>query len=435
MHPLKKIIELQKKGKPVGIYSACSAHPLVLEACMEKAKETDSLLLIEATANQVDQYGGYTGMKPKDFMNFIISLAKKVGLDMRQIVLGGDHLGPLTFSHLDEKEAMEEAKELVKQFVLAGFSKIHLDTSMKLKSDDPNTRLSDEKIAQRGAILCKVCEQAYKELLNDNKDALHPVYIVGSEVPIPGGMQAGGLDEMQVTKVADFEKTVKTFEKAFLSYGLKDAWEYVIAVVVQPGVEEKDSGCTEYDRKKAYDLMQAIKKYPNLVYEGHSTDYQTKIKLKELVEDGVGILKVGPGLTFMLREALFALTYAEKELFPKEKQSNLIEVLEKVMLEQPKYWQRHYVGTENEIAFKRKFSFSDRCRYYWPNEEVGKALEVLFENFKDGVKLNLLSQFLPRQYTKVREGVIKNDPKEIVKDHIKDTIDEYLYASNQHLLK
>lgn len=435
MNPLKKIIDLQKKGQPVGIYSACSANPLVLEACMEKAKETNTLLLIEATANQVDQYGGYTGMKPLDFMNFIVLLAKKVGLDMKQIILGGDHLGPLTFSHLDEKQAMEEAMELVRQFVLAGFSKIHLDTSMKVKSDDPDKRLSDEIIADRGARLCVVCEKAYQKLLESNKDAIHPVYIVGSEVPIPGGLQAGCSNEMQVTKVSDFEKTVKTFEEAFSRYDLKSAWEYVVAVVVQPGVEEKDSGCVEYDRKKAHDLMEAIKKYPNLVYEGHSTDYQTKIKLKELVEDGVGILKVGPGLTFALREALFALSYAEREIFELDKQSHLIEVLEKAMINQPKYWQKHYTGNEKELSFKRKFSFSDRCRYYWPNEEVNNSLEKLFENFKNGVQLNLLSQFLPRQYTKVREGIIKNDPKEIVKDHIKDVIDEYLYASNQHLLK
>lgn len=55
----------------------------------------------------------------------------------------------------------------------------------------------------------------------------------------------------------------------------------------------------------------------------------------------------------------------------------------------------------------------------------------LFDNFKDGVALNLLSQFLPRQYTKVREGIIKNNPHDIVLDHIKDTIDEYLYATKQ----
>ena len=74
-HPLKHIVRLQKQGKAVGIYSACTANELVLRACMQRAKETNSVLLIEATANQVDQYGGYTGMKPKDFMKFVENLA------------------------------------------------------------------------------------------------------------------------------------------------------------------------------------------------------------------------------------------------------------------------------------------------------------------------------------------------------------------------
>ena len=207
----------------------------------------------------------------------------------------------------------------------------------------------------------------------------------------------------------------------------------VIAIVVQPGVEEKDSGCTEYDRKKAADLMAAIDNYSNLVYEGHSTDYQTKIKLKELVEDGVKILKVGPGLTFAMREGLFALCNIERELYANTdvKTSNLMEVLDKKMLEDPKYWQKHYHGTDVEIALKRKYSFSDRCRYYMPTAEVEEAIATLFNNLKDGAPLNLLSQFMPIQYTKVREGVLNNDPRSLVKDRIKNTIDEYLYATNQ----
>ena len=140
-HPLKHIVRLQKQGKAVGIYSACTANELVLRACMQRAKETNSVLLIEATANQVDQYGGYTGMKPKDFMKFVEELAAIEGLDMDRIILGGDHLGPLTFVQYEEEKAMQEASELIRQFVLAGFTKIHIDTSMKVASDDPKHSL------------------------------------------------------------------------------------------------------------------------------------------------------------------------------------------------------------------------------------------------------------------------------------------------------
>ena len=436
MDYMKEMVRLQKQGEAVGIYSACTGNALVLEACMRHAVKTGTVLLVEATANQVDQYGGYTGMKPSDFMEMIRSLSEKTGLSMDRVILGGDHLGPLTFAHYDEEKAMAESKELIRQYVLAGFTKIHIDTSMKVASDDPDVRLSDEVISRRGAELAATAEEAYAELKKKDAAAKHPVYIVGSEVPIPGGSQDAVDTGVQVTKVSDFKATVKAFEEAFEARGVKEAWDYVIGVVVQPGVEEKDAGCTEYDRGKATDLMASIREYKNLVFEGHSTDYQTKIKLRELVEDGVGILKVGPGLTFALREGLFALAFAEKELFASEpeKQSGFMEKLDEAMKAEPKYYKNHYHGTPSEIDLKRKFSFSDRCRYYLPDEKVQKSLKKLFENFKDGVPLNLLSQFMPVQYTKVREGLIKNTPEELVFDRVANTIDEYLYGTRQDKL-
>lgn len=436
-NPLKKIVSLQKSGNAVGIYSACTANEFALRACMDKAVETDSILLIEATANQVDQYGGYTGMKPADFITFVRRLAEEEHLPMNKIILGGDHLGPLTFSQYEEDKAMAESSELVRQYVSAGFTKIHIDTSMKVAGDDPDTRLSDETISRRGAMLARVAEDAYAELLKKDPDAIHPVYIVGSEVPIPGGSQDAKDTGMQVTKVKDFEATVAAFKNAFESRGLEEAWKQVIGVVVQPGVEEKDAGCTEYDRENAKELMASINEYPNLVFEGHSTDYQTKLKLRELVEDGVGILKVGPGLTYAAREGIFALAYAEKEMLKDhpEQQSYFMEVLDEAMLADPKYFQKHYHGTPEEIALKRKFSFSDRSRYYMPQASVQKALAVLFKNFENGVPLGLLSQFMPIAYTKVREGTLSNDPMSLIKDRVAYTAGEYLYATHQNEIK
>ena len=296
-------------------------------------------------------------------------------------------------------------------------------------------RLSDEIIAGRGARLAQVAEEAYKKLLERDPDAIPPVYIIGSEVPIPGGAVGGEDNGVQVTKVEDFKNTVKTFEKAFQAAGLDDeVWNRVIAVVVQPGVEEKDSGCTEYDREKAKELTASIKDFPTLIFEGHSTDYQTKIKLRELIEDGVGILKVGPGLTFAMREAMFALENIEKELLygTDTEPSRFAETLDAAMLKDDKYWKKHYQGTELEIRLKRKYSFSDRCRYYMPVPEVEKASERLISNLRaTGVPLNLLSQFMPIQYTKVREGLLENDPVALIEDRITNTIDEYLYATHQ----
>lgn len=433
-HPLKSIIESQKKGIPAGIYSVCSANELVIEAVMERGLKDNDFVLIEATANQVNQYGGYTGMKPADFIDFVFCIAKKVNFPKDKIILGGDHLGPLTWKNLTSEEAMVESEELIKQFVLAGFTKIHLDTSMHLGDDDIRVKLDDKVIAQRGATLCYAAEKAFEELKKTNPSALQPVYVVGSEVPIPGGSQDEEEEGIQVTKVKDFAQTVEVFKNAFYSHNLQAAWENVIAVVVQPGVEFGDETIHEYERKAAKELTAALKNYPSLVFEGHSTDYQTPKALKEMVEDGIAILKVGPALTFALREALFALSLIEAELFKNAKEvaaSNFIDVLEEEMLNNPENWKKHYHGNESKLRLARKYSFSDRCRYYLPVKEVNMALTKMMNNLKSvNIPLTLISQYMPVQYTKIRNGFLANDPVSLAKDRIVNCIDEYLYATN-----
>ncbi len=437
-NPIKNIIKLQKANRPVGIYSACSANEYVIKAVLLKAKQTNSVALIEATANQVDQNGGYTGYNPQMFYDFVFNIASDLALDHNQVFLGGDHLGPLTWSHLNEKEAMENAEVLVREYVKAGFTKIHIDTSMKLNDDDKDTVLSNEVIAKRGAYLVNIANETYKERLLSHPNAIKPVYIVGSEVPIPGGAVGSNDDSLQVTSTSDFKATVESFKSAFANNGIEELWDDVIAIVVQPGVEEKDAGCVEYDRLKALHLKEAIKDYPTLVFEGHSTDYQTKIKLKEMVEDQIAILKVGPGLTFAYREALFALAHIEKELFHDNLavQSNFMEVLDEVMLKNPNKWEKYYTGSKNEIRIKRKYSFSDRCRYFLPTKEVNDSINTLIKNFDSHgfIPLNLMSQFMPVQYVKVRENILENNAKSLIIDRIMNTIDEYCYATNQHEL-
>lgn len=435
---LKQIVIKQKKQEKLGIYSCCSANEFVLRAAIEKAKRNHSVVLIESTANQVDQNGGYTGMKPIDFHLFVEEICNEIGYDMNKIILGGDHLGPLTWAHLKEEEAMKQAEILIMSYVEAGFTKIHVDTSMKLASDNNDERLSDEIIAKRGARLIRIANETYQKLLEKNPQAVKPVYIIGSEVPIPGGANAdSNEDSIEVTKVEDLRNTLKAFKNAFDKENIMELWEDVIAVVVQPGIEEKDTGCTEYDPIKAKSLMNEIKQYPGLVYEGHSTDYQTKKKLRQLVEDGVAILKVGPALTFALREGLFSLAYMEDILVEKsEDKSNFIEILEKEMLNDSRKWDKYYLGSKHDIFIKRKFSFSDRCRYYLPNENVNQAVHKMINNLSqfEELPLSLISQFLPQQYIKIRECKLQNNPEELLKDKIGQVIDDYLYATKQELL-
>lgn len=430
VHPMKEIVESRRKGIARGIYSACSASDYVIEACMERALKSGGYVLIEATANQVNQYGGYTGMKPEDYRRFVYRIAEKSGFPRERIILGGDHLGPLTWKNEASGKAMEKSAELVQQYVLAGFTKIHLDTSMHLADDDAEKKLDTAVVAERGALLCKIAEEAFKELKNSVSSSPAPVYVVGSEVPIPGGSQED--EGIQVTRVQDFEDTVETYKNTFYRHGLQSAWENVVAVVVQPGVEFGDETVHEYNRGAAWELCNALKKYSNLVFEGHSTDYQTAGALKEMVEDGIAILKVGPALTFALREALFALNNMENELFkydPGVQLSNFIETLDAAMARNPDNWRKHYHGNAANIRYARKYSFSDRARYYLPLPEVRESMEQMIRNLKlVEIPLTLIDQYLPLQYGKIRSGQLKNDPEAMLKDRIGNYIDDYIYA-------
>lgn len=428
IHPIKQLLQKRLAGQPVGIYSICSANEYVIEAAMEKALAAGTHVLIESTANQVDQFGGYTGMKPADFREFVYTLAGRVGLPADRVILGGDHLGPLTWKAETAAVAMEKAHELVRQYVLAGFTKIHIDTSMHLGDDDHENKLDPVFVAARGAELCKTAQQAFLERTESFPAALAPVYVVGSEVPTPGGSQEEE-EGIQVTKAWSFRQTVETFKAAFYNLGLQEAWQNVIAFVVQPGVEFGDETIHEYNREAARELCSALKDYPALVFEGHSTDYQTEKCLKYMVEDGIAILKVGPALTFALREALLSLCLMEKELFkydPCIPQSNLIDVLDSAMLKNPANWRKHYHGEGSKVRLAMRYSLSDRCRYYLPMAEVKEAIDILLRNLQSvHIPLTLIDQYMPIQYEKIRNKVLKNDPKELLKDRVVNVLDAY----------
>lgn len=423
-HPLQVMMEQRRKGIKCGIPSYCSANELVLEIALRRARELDTPVLIEATANQVNQFGGYTGMVPKDFYEMMLKMAKEIGFPENMMILAGDHLGPLTWQHLPEKEAMENSIELVYQYTRAGFTKIHLDTSMKV-ADDPEGLLSTETIARRGAILYKAAMKGYEELKAEKPDAMRPVFVIGSEVPIPGGAQEEE-DSLAVTSPAAFKDTVATYTRVFAEEGIADGMNDVIAVVVQPGVEFGDAQVFLYDHDAAVDLCEALKEFPNVCFEGHSTDYQSSVCLKKMVEDGIAILKVGPALTFGLREALFALSMMEKELVPEEKHANFIQTLDKVMLANPGNWQKHYHGDDKQLALARKYSFSDRARYYIGQPEVVASMNHLFENLREyPIPMNMLHQYLPVSYEKVRDGIITADPRELALDGVANFMLDY----------
>ena len=411
---LRDVIRRNRAGEQLGIYSICSAHPRVLEAGLHQATEDGSLLLIESTSSQVNQFGGYTGQAPEQFANGVFSAAKVVGFPQDRLVLGGDHLGPYPWRNEASGIALKNAGDLVRACVLAGYQKIHLDASMTC-ADDAGPSLAEETIAARAAVLCRAAEDAHKELLRESP----PLYVIGSEVPTPGGETEEG-EAPAVTTVAQLQRTLETFRLAFQRQDLSQAWERVIGIVVQPGVEFGDKVIFEYNHGKAQALSGALPEHPCLVYEAHSTDYQPPRALAQMVQDHFAILKVGPALTFAYREAIFALRAIEREYRSgKGRLSQVPEVLDAAMLRTPSHWRSFYHGSEDEQRLARAFSYSDRCRYYWTDPAVQQEVDRLLANLVGlSLPLPLISQYLPLEYAAIREGSLSPDPRLMIQHHI-----------------
>jgi len=423
------ILSCNRTGSAKGVYSVCSSNREVLEACIRQAKDDNSIIVIESTSNQVDQFGGYTGMKPADFALYVHSIATVAGYPSGNVLLGGDHLGPNAWRDQPAEIAMFNASTLIEEYVKAGYRKIHLDASMFCLDDvgDRSKALPDEVVASRTLQLCRVAENTWQKYFGPAPEL---IYIVGTEVPVPGGARARE-EFVHPTKAEDAEETLSVLKRKFSNEGMQDAWKRVSALVVQPGVEFGDDQVFKYNRKNARALSKLILGYEKLVYEAHSTDYQTETSLKELVEDHFCILKVGPWLTFAFREALFALEAMEVEILGKDcpDLSKLSDTLDKVMVSNPKYWSSYYKGEEKEMLFKRKFSFSDRSRYYWPDNELERSKEKLYFNLaKHKIPLSVLSQFMPAQFSRVCEGQLTIDPIDLVYSHIRNVAGVYSRA-------
>ena len=424
-----KLMKDNKAGKGTGLYSVCSAHADVIKACMLQAKQDGSIVLVESTSNQVDQFGGYTGMVPSEFVEYVKGLASEMDFPFEKVLLGGDHLGPNAWQKEPAAQAMAKARDLVAAYVKAGYKKIHLDASMYCADDegDRHQPLADEIVSNRAAELCAVAEASYSEAFGGDSDI---IYVIGTEVPIPGGAQEEE-ETVTPTPASNAKNTMAVTKAAFDAAGQQEAWKRVIALVVQPGVEFGDDQVFHYNSSAAADLSAMIEKDPQFVYEAHSTDYQSESGLSQLVKDHYCILKVGPWLTFAYREALFALEDMEKELLggTAVELSGLRDTLEKTMMDNPGYWQKYYPGDEAQQFFKRKYSFSDRSRYYWPDKNLSASVEKLKKNLNEkGLSLSLLSQYMPNQYNAVQEGNIKLTAEDLILSRIRDVAGIYARA-------
>ncbi|HTO30986.1 MAG TPA: D-tagatose-bisphosphate aldolase, class II, non-catalytic subunit [Pararhizobium sp.] len=391
---LRSLSTLYRDGASIGITSVCSAHPEVIRAALSLGRDMGQSVLIEATCNQVNQDGGYTGMTPADFRTFVEGIADETGFDRSGLILGGDHLGPNPWKNLPAEQALEKARQMVAAYAQAGFEKIHLDCSMGCKGEP--LALDDEATASRAADLCSIA---------DAHCPGEPVYIIGTEVPVPGGALEE-VEHLQVTSPEAALTTVEIHQRAFAARNLQAAFDRVVGLVVQPGVEFGNQNVVGYVPEAARSLSASLARMPNLVFEAHSTDYQTLGALGALVRDGFSILKVGPGLTFALREALYGLDLIAAELDNTAPQ--LKSAMEALMQAEPGYWANYYPGTPDEQRIQRHFSYSDRIRYYWTHPIAQQAVSELFARLGNRpLPETLISQHLAAAWPEVMAGVTR----------------------------
>lgn len=421
MNVIRERLARHRAGQHAGFYSVCSAHPLVLEAALLEAKETGDVAMIEATSNQVNQDGGYTGLRPAAFRDLVLGIAASVGLEASRVLLGGDHLGPNCWQSEPAADAMAKADRLVSDYVLAGFRKIHLDCSMACAGEP--AALGDGLIAARTARLAAQAESAWQASGGEP-----PVYVIGSEVPVPGGAREA-LDHLAVTRPEAALATVEAHRRAFAAAGLTAAWERVVALVVQPGVEFGHDSVVDYCPERAAALSSAIEAMPGLVYEAHSTDYQTRRALADLVRDHYAILKVGPATTFALREALWALEAIVADLHPAGAVHALRTTVLAALHADASHWRAYYESSGTALDLQLQYSLSDRIRYYWTVPSVRDAVERLFATCDASPPpLALVSQYLPGAVAALREGRLALRARDLAIHHVRGVLGDYSAA-------
>jgi D-tagatose-1,6-bisphosphate aldolase subunit GatZ/KbaZ len=415
-------------GRRGGLYAVCSARREVLDSAIALARDHGRPLLVEATANQVNQFGGYTGMTPQTFASSLGAMAAAMGFPRENLLLGADHLGPYAWRKEPAATAMAKAAELARRCVEAGFHKLHLDAAFGC-SDDPPQGLPLEIAAERTATLCQAAETA-AERLPDRRQ--RPYYVIGAEVPVPGGALENP-EDIQVTRPEDVAEFIALAASRFQKAALSGAWEQrLLAVIVQPGVEFGNLSVARYVPAQALALSAFHRNLPGIMtYEIHSTDYQTPESLARMVADHFTLLKVGPCLTHAFREAVFALEQIETERLKSKRDavpSDLRRVMGQLMLQHPVHWRSHYRGIEEECRRMCLSSRLDRIRYYWGYPEAQAALDRLHRNLAPSVPAAMVEQYFTDHVSILSSGESALNAAEIIQRRIQTALQPYLSA-------
>jgi D-tagatose-1,6-bisphosphate aldolase subunit GatZ/KbaZ len=351
-------MKINKAIKNKALPSFCTSNIEVIKTILFFCNIKKFPCLIECTSNQVNQNGGYTNKTPKMFIKEILNISKKINFDSKKLFLGGDHLGPLPWKKENTKSAIKNSILLINQFLKYNFCKIHIDTSIKCKDDK---YINSEIIFNRT-----------NKILNDfniKRKIKNKFLVIGTEVPLSG---SGDNNKIVKTSKKQIVSEVTKFKEILKKLNLKSN---LFGLVIEPGMKYKHFSITtpkfpDFIKKKIISLKK------NFVYEAHSTDYQKKSTLKQLVKNNFKFLKVGPELTFNYSRALFVMESIEKK-FCKVKNSNIKKSILSSMMKNKKYWDGYYKKNERKLFLDSKL---DRMRYYLNTKPVINSIKTIKKN-------------------------------------------------------
>lgn len=405
---LRDIIKRNRAGQALAIPSVCSSQADVIRASLMRAQTLDRAVVIEATSNQVNQFGGYTGMRPDEFMAFVLGIARDAGVDRERIQFGGDHLGPQAWRDENSERAMAKAHDLVTAYVEAGFTKIHLDCSEGCAGEA--AQLDDEVTSERSAELARTCVGLADDLM----------FVVGTEVPPPGGARTDESGDIAATSPEAARSTLGLHMDKF-----GDMATQIGGLVVQPGVEFSPMKIHHLPLDKDPKLIQAIVDWPSVCLEAHSTDYQHPSVFPRLARLGFAFQKVGPALTLAYRQALYSLDIVRS--FSSGGDRKLSAAMETAMLANPRYWQGHYHGDDEQLRQQRHYGLADRIRYYWPVLSVQAAVQQLVDDLPHRIPDPILWQVFCPTVLERAEDLTGTQIERLVRAQIQIALDPYFF--------
>jgi D-tagatose-1,6-bisphosphate aldolase subunit GatZ/KbaZ len=106
-----------------------------------------------------------------------------------------------------------------------------------------------------------------------------------------------------------------------------------------------------------------------------------------------------------------------------------MDVLDRVMLKDRRHGEHHYTGDAQAMHLLRRYSYSDRVRYYWNEPQVKQAVDTLMLNLRQtAIPETMLSAFLPEQYRAVRAGTLQPDAHSMIIHGIRQVLRAYAGA-------